>query len=51
MGQLGRITFRLAGDGLDAQLINFVGGAGRENHGVPELRKEGEPERVVLIHV
>ncbi len=51
VGQLGGVAFRLAGDGFNAQLIDFVGGAGRENHGVPELCKKGKPEGIIFIHI
>ena len=51
VGQLGRITFRFAGDGFNTQLVNLPGGGGREHHLVFQLRKEGKPERIVLEHI
>ena len=51
VGQLGRITLRFTGDGLDAELINGMGGTGGENHLISELCEKGIPERIVLIHV
>ena len=51
VGQLGRITFRFAGDGFNTQLVNLPGGGGREHHLVFQLRKEGKPERIILEHI
>ena len=51
VGQLGRIAFRFAGNGLDAQLINGMGGAGGEHHLIAQPGKKGIPERIVFIHV
>ena len=51
VGQLCRIALGLTGDGLDAQLVNLVCGGRREYHPVSQLREEGEPERIVLIHI
>ena len=51
VSQLGGIALGLTGDGLDAQLVHFVGGGRCEDDPVFQLREEGEPERVVLVHV
>ena len=51
VGQLGRITFRLTGNGFNAQLINFPVGDGGEDYPVPQLREEGEPEGIIFIHI
>ena len=51
VGQLGRITLGLAGNGLDAQLVNLPRGSRREHHLVLQLGKEGVPEGIILIKV
>ncbi len=51
MGDLGRVAFRFRRDGLDAHLVNGVGGKRGENHPVAKLSKEGCPEGVILVHV
>ena len=49
--QLGRITLGLAGDGLDAHLVNLPGGSGGEHQAELQLFKQYRPERVILIHI
>ena len=49
--QLGRVTFGFTRNGFDTQLINLVSRGRREDYLIFQLRKEGEPERIVLIHV
>ena len=51
VGQLGRVALRFAGNGFNAQLIDFPGRGGRKHYLVAQLCEEGEPERVVLEHV
>ena len=51
VGQLGRIAFGFAGDGLDAQLVYLSVGAGREDYPVSQLGEESMPERVVFVHI
>lgn len=51
MRQLCGIAFRLAGDRFDAELIDLPVGNGREHDAVAQLREEGKPKRVVLVHV
>ena len=49
--QLCRIAFRLTGDGLDTELIDFAVGNRGEHYPETQLREEGEPERVILVHI
>ena len=49
--QLCRITFRFAGNGFDAKLVNFAVGNRGEHHPEPKLCEEGEPERIILVHI
>ncbi len=51
MGQLCGIALRLAGNGFDTKLVDFTVGKGREHHTKAQLRKEGEPKRIVFVHV
>ncbi len=51
VGQLRGVAFRFAGDGLDSQLIDPAVGGGGEYHPVAQLRKEGEPERIIFVHI
>ena len=51
MGQLGRITFGFAGDGLDSQFVDFARGGGGEHHTVPQPGEENMPEGIVLVHI
>ena len=49
--QLGRVALGLAGDGLDAQLIELAGGLGRQGHVVSKALEKHRPEREVFVHV
>ena len=49
--QLCRIAFRFTWDGFDTKLVDLTVGSRREYHLVFQLRKEGEPERIVLEHI
>ena len=51
VSQFGRVALGLAGDGFDSQLIYLLGRRRRKNHAKAQARKEGKPERVVLIHI
>ena len=51
MGQLRRIAFGLAGNGLDAQLIDLAAGLGGQDHLEAQFLKEHSPEGEVLVHV
>ena len=51
VGELCRITLRLAGNGLYAELVNFTVGAGGEHDAVAQPCEERVPERIVLVHV
>ena len=51
VGQLGRITFELAGDGFNAQLVNLTGGLGGQ-HGLEfQVSEKYSPEGIVFIHI
>ena len=39
------------GDGFNAKLVDLTVGAGREHNAVAQLGEEGEPERIVLVHI
>ena len=49
--QLCRITFRFTWDGFDTKFVDLTVGSRREYHLIFQLRKEGEPERIVLKHI
>ena len=49
--QFRRITFGLAGDGLDAQLVYLSCRSRREHYPEAQFREECKPERIVFIHV
>ena len=49
--QLGRITFRLAGDGFDTKLIHFMRGSRSQDHPVFQFREKGKPEGIIFVHV
>ena len=49
--QLCRITFRFTWDGFDTKFVDLTVGSRREYHLIFQLRKEGEPERIVLEHI
>ena len=49
--ELRRIAHALGGHRLDAGLVGLLRGGIRQHHAVAQLREEGEPERVVLVHV
>ena len=51
MDKLGGIALGLTGNGLDAQLVNFPVGEGREHHPVAQFFEENGPERIILVHV
>ena len=51
VGQLGRVTLGLAGDGLDAQLVDLPCGGRREHHPEAKSCEKGEPEGIVVVHV
>ena len=51
VGKLSRITFRFAGNGFNAQFINFPVGNRREYHPIAQFCKKGEPEGVVFVHI
>ena len=45
------IAFRIAGNALDPHGVDILGGLGRQDDPVTQLRKEGMPEGIVFIHV
>ena len=49
--KLGRVALGFARDRLDSQFIDLSGGSRREDDLEPELRKESEPERIILEHI
>ena len=49
--QFCRITFRLAGNGFNSQLVNLPVGSGGEHYLIFQFCKETEPERIVLKHI
>ena len=49
--ELRRVAHALRRHGLDARLVGLLRGRVGKHHAPSELREEGEPERVVLIHV
>ena len=49
--KLRRIAHALGGHRFDAGLVGLLRGRVGQHHPVPQLREEGEPERVVLVHV
>ena len=51
MGKLGGITFGLAGNGLDAKLVNLSGGSRRKQDPESQTGKKGKPEGIVLIDI
>ena len=51
VGKFGRVTFRLAWDGLDTELIYLSGGRRREYHAVFQSREKFKPERIVFVHI
>ena len=51
VGQLSRVALRLAGNGLNTHFVNLMGGRRGEYHPVAQIRKEREPERIVLIEI
>ena len=51
MRQFCGITFRFTGNGLYTQFIDLTVRTGREHDTKAQLREEGEPERVIFIHI
>ena len=51
VGQLGRVAFRLGGDGFHAQPIEIAVGEGGEHHPEAQLLEEGCPEGEVFIQI
>ena len=51
VSKLGRITFRLAGDGFDTKLVDFAIGVRRKYHTVSQLCEKSMPEGIILIHI
>ncbi len=49
--QFGRVALGFAGDRLDTELVDLAARGRGEYHAVSQLRKEGVPERIVLIHI
>ena len=49
--ELRRVAHALRRHGLDARLVGLLRGRVGKHHAPSELREEGEPERVVLVHV
>ena len=51
VSQLGRITFRLAGDGFNAQFVDLSGRGRGKDYLIFQIRKESIPERIILKHI
>ena len=51
VGELRRIAHALGWHALDARLVGLLRRRIGQHHAIPQLREEGEPERVVLVHV
>ena len=51
VAELGRIAHRLRRNGGHAAGVHFFGGRRREHHAEAQLREQGEPEGIILIHV
>ena len=49
--QFCRITFGLTWNRFNTQFVDLTVGSRREYHLIFQLRKEGEPERIVLEHI
>ena len=49
--ELRRVAHALRRHGFDARLVGLLRGRVGKHHAPSELREEGEPERVVLVHV
>ena len=48
VSQFRRITLGFTGDGFNAKLVDLTG---REHNAVAQFGEEGEPERIVLVHI
>ena len=51
MCKFGRVTFRLARDTVDTELVNLSRRLRRQYNGKAELFEERSPERIILVHV
>ena len=51
VGNLGRIAFRLGGNGLDPEFIELMGRGRGQDDPVAELCEERMPERIQFIHI
>ena len=51
VADLGGIAGGITWDGLDAKLIDLPRGSRGQDNAVSELGEEGEPQRIILIHV
>ena len=51
VGKLSRITFGFTWNGFNTKLVDLTIGFRRYNDPVSKLRKEGEPEWIVFVHI